>query len=503
MPDQFSSASFEMTARPSPPSPAAERDPQGRFNIVVLGDFTGRASRGVVEPLNPRKLLAVGVDNFEHVFAQLGAALKLTGTALPDQAVELAFVSLDDFHPDKMLARVPALALLADARRRVLNPATAESGKAAMQAHLGAAIAAPANPTTAPASVAPESDHDTMARLLGGTPAIAKKAVTQASPIEQFIRQVVAPHVSPAPGAWQSGAVAAAEMELSARLHAILHHPDFQALETAWRGVDMLVRRIESPEEIGLLVLDASLAELQADFVAHEQRDQSALFRLLRDRKPRLLVGNYTFGQTAEDLRTLGRLAETAAGLDVPLVATAAPGLMGCDSFALHPDPDDWTAKLPPEVLEVWEALRRSPHAGRVGLAAPRFLLRQPYGQAGEPIETFPFEELPGEPAHESFLWGHPAILCAGAAIDAIQSGDPELAEFTGGEIGDLPVHKCNDDGEVAVKPYAEAWLTDRAVDRILRCGVIPVVPIKNQNAIRLNHLCSIADGLTALRVTN
>jgi len=297
-------------------------------------------------------------------------------------------------------------------------------------------------------------------------------------------------------------------MELASRLNALLHHPAFQALEAAWRGVDMLVRRIESSEEIGLLLLDVSLAELGvapsggSTDVPPEggtPNEPPALFRLLRDRQPRLLVGNYAFGQTAGDLHTLGKLAEVAGRLSAPFVATAAPQLVGCDSFALYPDPDDWKAKLLAEVAEVWEALRQSPRARHVGLAAPRFLLRQPYGKTGDPIETFPFEELPGEPAHESFLWGHSSVLCACAAIDALQAGDSELADFTGGEISDLPVHKSSEDGEVAVKPYAEAWLTDRAVDRMLKCGVIPIVPVKNQNAIRLFSFPSIGCDSTKL----
>ncbi len=508
MPTTLTSASFEMAVRPGQQPQATERDPQGRFNIVVMGDFTGRANRGVVEPLSTRKLLHVDVDNFSRVFAQLGAKLQLTGAAIHGGAVELALTSLDDFHPDKLLARVPSLAKLAEARRLVLNPTTAEQGKAALEAYLGAAIAAPAAQPAAPASPKRESDDDTMARLLGGAPPSVVKSPTPSSQLEQFIRQVVAPHISSAPGAWQSGAVAAAEMELASRLNAILHNPDFQVLEAAWRGVDMLVRRIESSEEIGLLILDVSPAELGVPPLGGSTavppeggtpNEQSALFRLLLDRKPRLLVSNYTFGQNADDLRTLGKLAEIASRLSTPFIATAAPQLVGCDSFTLHPDPDDWRAKLPADVAEIWEALRQSPHARHVGLAAPRFLLRQPYGKAGDPIETFPFEELPGEPAHEAFLWGHSAVLCACAAIDAIQAGDVELEDFTGGEIEDLPVHRFNDDGESTVKPYAEAWLTDRAVERLLACGILPVVPVKNQNAIRLNYLDSVSTPTTNL----
>ena len=504
MPNKPSSVSFDFAVRPGQQPQSSERDPQGRFNIVVLGDFTGRASRGVVEPLATRKLLNVDVDNFGRAFAQLGANLKLTGAGIPNGSGELTFTSLDDFHPDKLLAKVPSLATLAEARWLVLNPATAEQGKTALQTILGAAITPPTAPATSTsASQTPESDDDTMSRLLGGAPPAAKQSPAPSSQVEQFIRQVVAPHISPAPGAWLSGGIAAAEMELANRLNAILHHPDFQALETAWRGVDLLVRRIESSEEIGVLLLDVSFSELQADVVAHEQIDQSALFRLLRDRKPRLIIGNYAFGQTADDLHALGNLAEIASTLSAPFVASAVPQLVGCDSFALHPDPDDWKLKLTADLAELWETLRKSPHAGNVGLAAPRFMMRQPYGKSGDPVETFPFEELPGKTAHESFLWGHSAIPCACAAIDAFQSGDTELAEFTGGEISDLPVYKFNDDGEIAVKPYAEAWLTDRAVAAMLDQGVMPVVSVKNQNAVRLNHLRSIATTAIALRVMN
>src|SRR4029450_2127825 len=162
--------------------------------------------------------------------------------------------------------------------------------------------------------------------LAGSLP--VKKSAPPVSQVDQCIREAIAPHISAAPNAWQSGAVAAAEMELTNRLNAILHHADFQALEAAWRGAGLLVRRID-PEEIGLLVLDASFAELQADLAAQEQAEQSTLFSLLRDGEPKLIVGNYTFGQTADGLRTLGKLAEIAAGLCAHFVATAAPQPVG------------------------------------------------------------------------------------------------------------------------------------------------------------------------------
>jgi len=495
MTTKFSSASFELGVRTVSAQAAAARDPAEPFTILLLGDYTGRVSRDLTETLNARKLIAMDTDNFDQVLARLEVRLRL---ALPAGAQsEFSFPAMQAFHPDQLLRSELFLAKLSETRRRLLNPAKAKQGEAELRALLGATGANPAAQAPTTETGVPESDDETMARLLGGTPPKISAAPT--SPVEQFIRQVVSPHMSPADSDSRTEALAAAEMEMTSRLNAILHHPSFQALEAAWRGVDLLVRRIESPEEIQLRLLDVSLTELQADLVRSELVEESGLFRLLRDRKPRLIIGNYTFGQNRDDLRTLTRIAGIAAQLSAPFVAAGATQLVGCDSFSLHPDPDDWKTRLPADTAEAWETLRNSPHARFVGLAAPRFLLRQPYGKSGDAIETFPFEEMPGEPIHESFLWGQPGLLCACAAIDALQSGDPELTEFTGGQIDDLPVHKYLEDGETVVKSYAEAWLTDRAVDRMLARGILPVVPVKNQNVVRLNHLRSVAGKPTPL----
>jgi type VI secretion system protein ImpC len=223
------------------------------------------------------------------------------------------------------------------------------------------------------------------------------------------------------------------------------------------------------------------------------------LFGLLRDRNPSLLLGNYAFGRNTEELRTLTGLTQIAAQLRAPFIGTAAPPLLGCDSFARTPDPDAWNKPLPAAAAEIWTSLRNSPAAHYCGLAAPRFLARQPYGRQGDPIESFPFEELSGVPVHESFLWGEAGILCACAIIDGLQSGGVSLADVTGGEVSDLPVHKFTDDGEIAIQPYAEIWLTDRAIDRMHQHGVTPLVGLKNANSIRIPSLRSVAVSPTRL----
>ncbi|MBS3955468.1 MAG: type VI secretion system contractile sheath large subunit [Methylomicrobium sp.] len=46
-------------------------------------------------------------------------------------------------------------------------------------------------------------------------------------------------------------------------------------------------------------------------------------------------------------------------------------------------------------------------------VAYPRYLLRLPYGNKRNPVDTFDFEECSIIPQPEELLWGHPAFLCS------------------------------------------------------------------------------------------
>jgi len=131
-------------------------------------------------------------------------------------------------------------------------------------------------------------------------------------------------------------------------------------------------------EEIGLLVLDASFAELQADLAAQDQAEQSTFVRLLRDGEPKLIVGNYTFGQTADGLCTLGKLAEIAAGLSAPFVATGCAAARRLRFVRGASGSDNWKQKLPADVsrfgIRSGNHRTRSRRAGRAAIhpaAAP------------------------------------------------------------------------------------------------------------------------------------
>jgi predicted component of type VI protein secretion system len=131
-----------------------------------------------------------------------------------------------------------------------------------------------------------------------------------------------------------------------------------------------------------------------------------------------------------------------------------------------------------------------------LGLALPRVLLRLPYGERTDRIERFGFEEIPGTPDHEAFLWGNPAFACAVVLARVLQP-DTDLSEA--GDLGGLPAFVFTADDESRLQPCAEVCLAERAVDAILARGIMPLVSIKNRDVVRLIRLQSIADPPTAL----
>ena len=131
--------------------------------------------------------------------------------------------------------------------------------------------------------------------------------------------------------------------------------------------------------------------------------------------------------------------------------------------------------------------------AAFVGLALPRFLLRQPYGKESDPIDTFPFEELESDLRHESFLWGNASILCGHVLSGAFQAEGWEMKAAGYGEVGELPVYTFEEDGETKAKPCGEAWLNERAGAAMIGKGLMPVLSVRGRDAVRVGPLQSLA----------
>ena len=465
---QFQFGSNAATSKPEPESP---------FALAIVGDFSGRAHAGKVEPIGERKLVHVDCDNFEQTFTKIKPSLS-----------GLQLRSMEDFHPDNLLKNVRTLASSVEKRQELLKPA---------QDAQSVQMASPLPQAETPARH--ESDTDTLSRLLGGpAPQSAPSTTKTISSIEQLIKRIARPSIVPEASPRQRAELSLVELETAKQLRELLHQPDFQALEAAWRGLDFLVRAFGAEENLKLYLLDISKEELAADLQQQEQLEGSGCWRLLRqqmDEQPLAAwIGLYTFADSIPDVQLLGRIAKISARSRSPFISGAAPRLVGCDSFASHNDPDDWNLALSPEFQDAWRALRGLPESGFVSLALPRFLLRQPYGRNSDAIESFPFEEMPGAPFHENYLWGNSALLCAYLLADGFRAEGWEMRLRGFGEVSDLPVHSFTVDGERHVKPCAEAWLSERAGEAIAARGLVPVLSVRGRDSVRVEELRSLRE---------
>ncbi|MDR1497380.1 MAG: type VI secretion system contractile sheath large subunit [Puniceicoccales bacterium] len=509
-------------------APKANPNSKQPLVIALLGDFSGRASRGLTEPLAGREGNNVDIDSLEDLYEKFSPSLSLEDPGSPGTFVELEFSELDDFGPDVLIKKIPSLRDLRTLRPMLLNASTAARAAKSLENLLGTPLPPP--PPRSTAARVGETPEQTLERLLGNAPA-TKTATGTAGIVASLIRQAVAGNMTLNPTTHQKELLALLDKAVSERLRLLLANPRFQALEAAWRSLDRLARSFDDGDNIRLLAYDISKEELAADFIppppADADRETSldaeitladalaesaeitaettGLHKMLRDtiaEQPWFAAfALHTFGDSPADLALTGRIASVFALNKTPLVAAGHSFALGCPSFVTHPDPDNWAKIAKTELGAALKELRDSPAAAYLALALPRVMSRLPYGRNSEPIDTFPFEEIENTAQYEQYLWGNPAALIAQLYIERFKREGWKMDITAGQTIGDLPVYTFKNGKDSVMIPCAETWLSERAGVAIINSGYIPVFSIKNSNSSRIGRINSIAADNTPLEL--
>jgi type VI secretion system ImpB/VipA family protein len=101
-----------------------QRTDTASMRILIVGDLMG-ASAVEAPPVDKRPLAAISVDTFDAVFARFKPSVALPHLGLQ---TPLTFESLDDFHPDKLFARVGIFDRLFSLRQRPPEPVDVRGG---------------------------------------------------------------------------------------------------------------------------------------------------------------------------------------------------------------------------------------------------------------------------------------------------------------------------------------------------------------------------------------
>ena len=290
--------------------------------------------------------------------------------------------------------------------------------------------------------------------------------------------------------------IAALDAKLTEQVNVIMHHEDFQKLESAWRGLHHLVNNTETDEYLKIRVMNISKKDLGRTLKKFRGTawDQSPIFKQVYEQEYGqfggepygVLVGDYDFDHGPQDVQLLGDIAQIAAAAHTPFISAAAPTVMGMDSWNELANPRDLTKIFGTPEYAAWRSLRESEDSRYIGLAMPRFLARLPYGAKTDPVDEFHFEEDVEGADSAKFCWANAAYAMATnitrsfklygwcSRIRGIESG---------GAVEGLPVYSFpTDDGGVAMKCPTEISISDRREAELAKNGFMPLIHKKNSD---------------------
>jgi type VI secretion system protein ImpC len=289
--------------------------------------------------------------------------------------------------------------------------------------------------------------------------------------------------------------IARLDEKLSAQMNEVLHAPEFQHLESAWRGLNYLVFNSETDATLKIRVLNVGKMELYRNLKNNypgARWDQSPLFKAVYESEfgtlggepYGALVADFAFSHNAVDVQLLRDLSKIASASLAPLVTGADPNLLGMDSWRDLTNPRDIGKLMDTPDYAAWKGLRDSVDSRYVALCMPRVLSRLPYGAKSEPVEEFAFEEDTDGYKGEKYGWMNAAYVMGTNINRAFKEYGWTVrirGVESGGEVLNLPLHTFpTDDGGVDMKCPTEISITDRREAELSKVGLISIVHRKN-----------------------
>ena len=290
--------------------------------------------------------------------------------------------------------------------------------------------------------------------------------------------------------------IAELDRKMSEQINLILHHEDYQRLESSWRGLDYLVNNTETDEMLKIRVMNISKKDLHKSLKKYKgvSWDQSPIFKQIYEQEYGQLggepygslVGDYYFDHSPPDVELLGQIAQISAASHAPFITAPAPTLLNMESWQELSNPRDLTKIFGTPEYAGWRSLRESDDSKYIAMAMPRFLARQPYGENTNPVEEFAFEEDVEGTDHSKYAWANACYAMATninssfkhygwcSRIRGVESG---------GAVEGLPTHTFpTDDGGVDMKCPTEIAISDRREAELAKSGFMPLIHKKNSD---------------------
>lgn len=475
------------------------------FHILILGDWSGDGEK---KDLSERRPIEIDRDNFDDILRKFRARLELD-LQNDGNVMTLAFSELDDFHPDSIFRQIPLFSDLRDIRRRLSKSDSFNSAAREVRSWFdNLTLDLEEVKSVVSQESLPVGSDNLLNQILSGNSVPFKSQVAHSTELTRLLGDLVKPHIIGFDESEQSQLISAVDEATGDLMRKILHHPKFQELEAAWRGLYFLVKRTETDVDLKIFILNISRTELSDDLKNVASLEDSLVYRRLISETDNqnggepwaFVCGNFAFCPTIEDVAVLIRLAKIASLADAPFLSHIRPEILGIKSFIESPNYEKWNFSDSTDAAKLWATLRSLPESEYLGLMIPRFLVRLPYGAETEPLDSFAFEEFAENPIHEQYLWANSSFACALLLAQSYREYGWEMGRALKQDIDGLPIHIYQLDGETITKPCAEIVLTQIACEKMMEYGLMPLLSFRNTDRVRLARFQSITSPVTVLK---
>ncbi|WP_277967153.1 type VI secretion system contractile sheath large subunit [Pantoea trifolii] len=287
--------------------------------------------------------------------------------------------------------------------------------------------------------------------------------------------------------------IAELDRQISRQLDAVMHHDEFQKVESAWRGLKSLVDKTDFRQNVKIEVLDVSKDDLRQDFEDAPEIIQSGLYLqtyVAEYDTPGgepigAVISAYEFDASAQDIALLRNLSKVAASAHMPFIGSVGPQFFLKDSMeevAAIKDIGNYFDRA--EYIK-WKSFRDTDDARYIGLTMPRVLGRLPYGPDTVPVRSFNYIEEVKGPDHDKYLWTNASFAFAANMVQSfisngwcVQIRGPQA----GGAVQDLPIHLYDLGTGNQVKIPSEVMIPETREFEFANLGFIPLSYYKNRD---------------------
>lgn len=287
--------------------------------------------------------------------------------------------------------------------------------------------------------------------------------------------------------------IAELDFQISRQLDAVMHHAEFQKVESLWRGLKQLVDNTDYRQNVKTEILDVSKDDLRQDFEDAPELIQSGLYwhtyTAEYDTPGGEPIGSvisaYEFDASPQDVALLRNISKVSAAAHMPFIGAVGPKFFlkeSMEEVAAIKDIGNYFDRA--EYIK-WKSFRDTDDARYIGLVMPRVLGRLPYGPDTVPVRSFNYVEQVKGPDHEKYLWTSASFSFASNMVKSfinngwcVQIRGPQA----GGAVKELPIHLYDLGTGNQVKIPSEVMIPETREFEFANLGFIPLSYYKNRD---------------------